>query len=133
MPEVTHLYDCTSAHLCSMGSNRRRKGGKKKPKKFPCPNGLLGQFRLGPASDSDLFGLGPLAEKHESDSDLEIAVTTTKKKKPLGARNTAPAPASPGGKHSAGKRRKEARTKENASDPYDDAVLDEPAAKAART
>jgi sister-chromatid-cohesion protein PDS5 len=72
-------------------------------------------------------------EDDESDSDLEIAVTTTKKKKPLGARNTAPAPASPGGKHSAGKRRKEARTKENASDPYDDAVLDEPAAKAART
>ena len=72
-------------------------------------------------------------EDDESDSDLEIAVTTTKKKKPLGARNTAPAAASPGGKHSAGKRRKEARTKENASDPYDDAVLDEPAAKAART
>jgi sister-chromatid-cohesion protein PDS5 len=72
------------------------------------------------------------AEDDESDSDLEIAVTTKRKKKPLGARNTAPAPASPGGKHSAGKRRKEVRTKENASDPYDDAVLDEPAAKAAR-
>ena len=52
------------------------------------------------------------AEDDESDSDLEIAVTTKRKKKPLGARNTAPAPASPGGKHSAGKRRKEVRTKE---------------------
>ena len=72
-------------------------------------------------------------EDDESNSDLEIAVTTTKKKKPLGARNTAVAAAAPGGKHGAGKRRKEARTKENASDPYDDAVLDEPAAKAART
>jgi len=76
-------------------------------------------------------------EDGDSDSDPDIAVTTKKTKmkmkmKPLGARNTAPSVASPGGKRGAGKR-EDARTKENANDPYDDALLDEPAAKAART
>jgi sister-chromatid-cohesion protein PDS5 len=71
-----------------------------------------------------------MQEDDDSDSELEIA--TTKKKKPLGAVNTPPKVSS-AGKRGAGKQRKDVVTKENVDDPYDDANLDAPAAKAART
>lgn len=71
-----------------------------------------------------------MQEDDDSDSELEIA--TTKKKKPLGAVNTPPKVSS-AGKRGTGKQRKDVVTKENVDDPYDDANLDAPAAKAART
>lgn len=75
-------------------------------------------------------------EDNDSDSEMEIATTTKKKvtkKKPLGAVNT-PLKFTNTGKRGAAGKRKDVVTKENAKyDPYDDAMLDAPAAKAART